>query len=126
MYVNIYIERGFPGDSEGKACNVGDLGSIPGCERSPGEGNGKFNILILSSDFKLYTSSSSFFFFSSRKSNFQAWGDSFGLFGLERNSFYTYRVNKLFLMKTCLKMYLQLFIFKIPTNENFIFLRILF
>ena len=28
--------------SEGKvsACNVGDLGSIPGSERSPGEGNG--------------------------------------------------------------------------------------
>ena len=33
---------GFPGGSEGKesACNVGDLGSIPGSERSPGEGNG--------------------------------------------------------------------------------------
>ena len=28
---------GFPGDS---ACNAGDLGSIPGSERSPGEGNG--------------------------------------------------------------------------------------
>ena len=34
--------RGFPGVSEGKesACNVGDLGSIPGLRRSPGEGNG--------------------------------------------------------------------------------------
>ena len=32
---------GFPGGSAGKesACNVGDLGSIPGLERSPGEGN---------------------------------------------------------------------------------------
>ena len=34
---------GFPGGSEGKAsaCNAGDLGSIPGSGRSPGEGNGK-------------------------------------------------------------------------------------
>ena len=33
-------ERGFPGDSDGKAsaCNVGDLGLIPGSGRSPGEG----------------------------------------------------------------------------------------
>ena len=33
---------GFPGDSDGKAsaCNAGDLGSIPGLGRSPGEGNG--------------------------------------------------------------------------------------
>ena len=33
---------GFPGGSEAKAsaCNVGDLGSIPGLERSPGEGKG--------------------------------------------------------------------------------------
>ena len=33
---------GFPGGSDGKesACNVGDLGSIPGPGRSPGEGNG--------------------------------------------------------------------------------------
>ena len=33
---------GFPGgtDSNESACNVGDLGSIPGLERSPGEGNG--------------------------------------------------------------------------------------
>ena len=32
---------GFPGASNGKksACNVGDLGSIPGLVRSPGEGN---------------------------------------------------------------------------------------
>ena len=32
---------GFPGGSAGKesACNVGDLGSVPGLGRSPGEGN---------------------------------------------------------------------------------------
>ena len=32
----------FPGGSDGKAsvCNVGDLGSIPGSGRSPGEGLG--------------------------------------------------------------------------------------
>ena len=31
---------GFPGGLYGKesACNVGDLGSVPGLERSPGEG----------------------------------------------------------------------------------------
>ena len=33
---------GFPGgsDSKASACNAGDLGSIPGLGRSPGEGNG--------------------------------------------------------------------------------------
>ena len=33
---------GFPGTPDGKesACNAGDLGSIPGLGRSPGEGNG--------------------------------------------------------------------------------------
>ena len=33
---------GFPEGSEGKAfaCSAGDLGSIPGSGRSPGEGNG--------------------------------------------------------------------------------------
>ena len=32
----------FPGGAEVKAsaCNVGDLGSVPGLGRSPGEGNG--------------------------------------------------------------------------------------
>ena len=36
------IQYGFPGDSEVKVCawNVGNPGSIPGLERSPGEGNG--------------------------------------------------------------------------------------
>ena len=33
---------GFPGGLDGKesACNVGDLGSVPGLGRSPGEGHG--------------------------------------------------------------------------------------
>ena len=33
---------GLPGVSDGKesACNAGNLGSIPGPERNPGEGNG--------------------------------------------------------------------------------------
>ena len=36
------IKSGFPSSSDGKAsaCNAGDLGSIPGSGRSPGEGNG--------------------------------------------------------------------------------------
>ena len=35
-------EMGFPGSSDNResACNAGDLGSIPGSGRSPGEGNG--------------------------------------------------------------------------------------
>ena len=41
MYQYVYIE-GFLGESEGKEsiCNVGDLGSIPGLERSLGGGHG--------------------------------------------------------------------------------------
>ena len=41
-YWKIVYILGFPGSSCGKesACNVGDLGSIPGLGRSPGEGNG--------------------------------------------------------------------------------------
>ena len=37
-----YIYMGFPGGSDGKesACNAGDLGSLSGSGRSPGEGNG--------------------------------------------------------------------------------------
>ena len=37
---NSILIRGFPGSSAGKesACNVGDLGSIPGLGRFPGEG----------------------------------------------------------------------------------------
>ena len=39
-YLN--TQKGFLGGSDGKesACNAGDLGSSPGLERSPGEGNG--------------------------------------------------------------------------------------
>ena len=38
----IYERLGFPGGSDGKesACNVGDLGLIPGLGRSPGGGHG--------------------------------------------------------------------------------------
>ena len=42
-YMCLYLERiDSPGDLDGKesACNAGDLGSIPGSGRSPGEGNG--------------------------------------------------------------------------------------
>ena len=37
-----YWNSGFPGDSDGKAsaCNVVELGLIPGLGRCPGEGNG--------------------------------------------------------------------------------------
>ena len=40
--VPLLIFKGFPGGSDGKesACNAGDLGSIPGLGRSPGEGKG--------------------------------------------------------------------------------------
>ena len=43
IFILLYIiVRGFPDSSDGKAsaCNAGDPGSIPGLERSPGEGNG--------------------------------------------------------------------------------------
>ena len=38
----LYSYNGFPGGPEVKvsACNAGELGSIPGLGRSPGEGNG--------------------------------------------------------------------------------------
>ena len=39
LFLGIY--RGFPGDSDSKesVCNAGDPGSVPGSQRSPGEGN---------------------------------------------------------------------------------------
>ena len=42
MLVCTTRDLGFPGGSDGKesTCNVGDLDSIPGSGRSPGEGNG--------------------------------------------------------------------------------------
>ena len=41
-YKSLCQWRGFPGGSDVKAsaCNAGDLGSVPGSGRSPGEGNG--------------------------------------------------------------------------------------
>ena len=37
----LYHSADFPGSSDGKesTCNAGDLGSIPGLGKSPGEGN---------------------------------------------------------------------------------------
>ena len=42
IYRKIFNVVGFPGGSDGKesACIAGDLGSIPGLGRFPGEGNG--------------------------------------------------------------------------------------
>ena len=42
IFAYIYPVSGFPSGPEGKAsaCSAGDLGSIPGSGRSPGEGNG--------------------------------------------------------------------------------------
>ena len=43
LYINfIWVGGGFPCGSAGKesACNVGDLGSVPGLGRCPGEGKG--------------------------------------------------------------------------------------
>ena len=42
IYKPMYLGMGFPGGSDRKesACNVGDLGSIPGSGRSAGEGIG--------------------------------------------------------------------------------------
>ena len=41
-FLSLFCKSGFPGGSEVKAsaCKAGDLGSIPGLGRSPGEGNG--------------------------------------------------------------------------------------
>ena len=43
-----YVYIGLPGGSDGKesACNSGDLGSIPGSGRSPGEGNGPHSSIL--------------------------------------------------------------------------------
>ena len=41
LLVSYHRLQGFPGALDGtkSACNAGDLGLIPGSERSPGEGN---------------------------------------------------------------------------------------
>ena len=38
--INVYEGLAGRSDSKESACNAGDLGSIPGLERYPGEGNG--------------------------------------------------------------------------------------
>ena len=53
--IDIYLRRGFPSSSDGKkfAYSAGDQGSIPGSERSPGEGNGnalQYSCLVNSRD----------------------------------------------------------------------------
>ena len=42
FYISMQRDRGFPDDSDGKesTCNAGDLSSVPGLGRSPGEGHG--------------------------------------------------------------------------------------
>ena len=42
VFVFVSLKEGFPDSSDGKesTCNVGDLGSIPGLGRYPGEGKG--------------------------------------------------------------------------------------
>ena len=50
----------FPGDSDGKesSCYVGDLGSVPGLGRFPGEGNGyphQYTCLEYSTDREAWT-----------------------------------------------------------------------
>ena len=42
VWEDIMRRKGFPGGSDGKesTCNSGDLGSIPGSGRFPGEGDG--------------------------------------------------------------------------------------
>ena len=42
LFKTLNVTEGFPGASDGKesACNAGDLSSISGLGRSPGEGNG--------------------------------------------------------------------------------------
>ena len=42
FWLKPHFLKGFPGGSNGQesACNAGDLGSIPGLGRSPGEGKG--------------------------------------------------------------------------------------
>ena len=54
-YLSMLKPFDFPAGSDGKesACNVGDLGSIPGLGRSPGEGNGsplQYSCLVNSMD----------------------------------------------------------------------------
>ena len=47
------ICMGFPAGSDGKGftCNAGDLGSVPGSGRSPGEGKGLLTPVLLPGEF---------------------------------------------------------------------------
>ena len=49
LYANLYTYMGFPGSSAGKesTCNAGDLGSIPGLERSPGGGQATHSSILV-------------------------------------------------------------------------------
>ena len=49
LYFDHSMIMGFPGGSDGKesTCNAGDLGSIPGLRRSPGEGNGSHSSILV-------------------------------------------------------------------------------
>ena len=46
--IHVYTYMGFPGSSAGKesACNAGELGSIPGLERSPGGGQATHSSIL--------------------------------------------------------------------------------
>ena len=48
MGLSVFKILGFPSDSEVKApaCNAGDLGSIPGSGRFPGEGNATHSSIL--------------------------------------------------------------------------------
>ena len=47
-YFPLEMSKGFPGGSDGKesTCNAGDVGSMPGSGRFPGEGNGYSSLNI--------------------------------------------------------------------------------
>ena len=48
LWSSYSLDQSFPGGSEVKvsACNAGDLGSIAGSGRSPGEGNGTHSSIL--------------------------------------------------------------------------------
>ena len=50
----VFLHRGFSGGSDGKesACNVGDMSSIPGLGRSPGEGEWLTTPVFLPGEFQ--------------------------------------------------------------------------
>ena len=50
----VFLHRGFSGGLDGKesACNVGDMSSIPGLGRSPGEGEWLTTPVFLPGEFR--------------------------------------------------------------------------